>query len=125
VLSYQASLAGTSLSVSPAGAVVITVRCLGQSSCSGNVTLQTLNAVSARLFASARKQLLTLGGASFSLSGGQTRKVTVHLSAKARKLLARIRVLRARATIVAHDSQGVLHTTKTTVTLRAARGKRH
>jgi hypothetical protein len=47
--------------------------------------------------------------------------LTLHLSTKARQLLKRSHVLKARATIVAHDWRGTVHTTVTVVTLRAAK----
>jgi PKD repeat protein len=114
VLSYNANLAGTSLAVSPTGALVLKVACLGQSSCKGTVTLRTLNAVSA----GARKAVLTLATGSFTAAGGHVVAVTLHLSAKARKLLAKLHVLRARAMIVARDSEGKVHPMRATVTLR-------
>jgi hypothetical protein len=105
--------------VTPSGAFPITVQCLGQSSCTGTVTLATLTAVSA----SAKKRILVLGSASFSIAGGHNKAVTVRLSAKARKLLARSHALRARATILARDAAGTLHSTQGIVTLRPAKRK--
>ena len=93
VLSYQASLAGAALSVSRTGTVAVTVKCLGQSGCTGSVTLRTLKAVSARAAASSRKRILVLGSGSFSISGGTVKKVTIRLTAQARRLLARLHLL--------------------------------
>jgi len=122
VLSYQVSLASTKLAVSRKGTVAITIKCMGQSSCAGTVTLRTLTAVSAR----ARKQILALGSASFAtIAGGQSKSVSVRLSSKALKLLSRSHTLRVRATVVAHGSDGSLHTTLITVTLQAYKGKHH
>jgi hypothetical protein len=121
VLSYRASLASTSLTVSPSGAFPITVQCLGQSSCTGTVTLTTLTAVSA----GAKKRILVLGAASFSIAGGHNKAVTVRLSAKARQLLGRSHTLRVRATILARDAGGTLHNTQGIVTLRPAKRKHH
>jgi hypothetical protein len=50
--------------------------------------------------------------------------VTLHLSVKARALLARVRTLRARATLLAHDLQGASHSAHTIVTLHAPRAHR-
>jgi hypothetical protein len=116
---YGVGLASTSLSVKPNGSFVIKVECLGTSGCSGKVTLRTLNAVKA----SAHKSILTLASGSFRLAAGQTKALTLHLSAKARKLLARVHTLKAKATIAAVDSQGVTHTNAVTVTLRLKRHK--
>jgi len=119
VLSYKVSLAATSLSVSPKGAVVLKVDCGGQSSCTGRVTLRTLTAVSAG--AGKRKAILTLASGSFTISGSQVKALTLHLSTKALSLLKRSHTLRARATILAHDYAGTSHSTALVVTLRPAR----
>jgi PKD repeat protein len=116
VLSYKVSLARTSLSVTSKGAVAIAVQCLGASSCTGGLTLRTLTAVSAR----AHKQILLLGSVSFpTIAAGQSKSVTLHLSAKALKFLVRSHTLRAQATILAKSSNGETHTSQIVVTLRA------
>jgi PKD repeat protein len=124
----DATLASTALAVSPAGAVALKVTCpAGESSCTGTVTLRTLGAVSAARGRGAKHKkasVLTLGSGSFTIAGGQVKVVTLHLSAKARALLARTHVLRAQATIVAHDPAGATHTTQVTVTLRAPTRRR-
>jgi len=122
VLSYQIGLAAVSLTVSSSGAVAVTVNCQGQSSCSGTLTLRTLSAVSAGKH---KKAILTLASGSFAISGGQVKALTLHLSAKARALLAQAHSLRARAMIVARDSSGAPHTTLSVVTLRPAKAKHH
>lgn len=122
VLSYKLSVAGTSLTVSSAGAVVLKLNCQGQSSCTGTVTLRTVSAVSA---AGHKKSILTLASGSFSAGGGSSKALTLHLSAKARALLARSHTLKAKATIVARDAQGVTHTTPLMLTLRAAAKAKH
>ncbi len=111
-----ATLSGTSLSVSAAGVVALKVGCpAGEVSCIGTATLRTLGAVSAR---ARKKAVLTLASGSFTVTGGRLEVVTLHLSAKARALLARLHVLKAKATLVAHDAAGVTKTTSATVTLR-------
>jgi hypothetical protein len=122
----DATLASTSLSVSSSGALSIKVSCPAGTTCTGTITLRTLGAVSARISArAAKKSILTLATGSFTVAGGQSKTVTLHLSGAARKLLARSHVLRARATIVAHDLSGASHTTQATVTLRPAKAKPH
>jgi PKD repeat protein len=118
VLSYIVRVASTQLSVSRAGALPIKVNCAGSSACSGSVTLRTLSAVSA---GGKHKAILMLAAGSFTLAGGQIKLLTLHLSTKARQLLKRSHVLRARATIVARDSYGTAHTTAAIVTLRAGK----
>jgi PKD repeat protein len=118
----DAKLASTALQASLSGAVSIKISCpTGESSCSGTVTLRTEGAVIAGAGSStkAKGTILTLATASFTLAGGQVKTVTLHLSTKARRLLARYRVLHVRATIVAHDPAGATHTTRTIVTLHA------
>ncbi|HEV2980383.1 MAG TPA: PKD domain-containing protein [Solirubrobacteraceae bacterium] len=122
VLSYRAGLQSTTLSVSGAGVVVVKVRCLGTSSCTGKLTLRTLAAV--RIAMGKRKAVVVLAVGSFALSGGQTKALALHLTATGRKLVALLRVLRARAVILANDATGVSHSTPLIVRLRAAK-KRH
>jgi PKD repeat protein len=124
----EAKLASTALAVSSSGAVVVNVTCpAGENSCTGTVTLRTLGAVVARAgvarahASKSKAAILTLASGSFTVAGGQVRTVTLHLSSKARKLFTRSKVLRAKATIVAHDPAGVSKTTQMTVTLRASK----
>jgi flagellar biosynthesis GTPase FlhF len=122
-----AKIASTSLSVSASGAVTIKVSCPTGTTCTGTVTLKTLTAVSARLASAAKKKksILTLATGSFSITGGQTKSITLHLSSAARTLLSRSHVLQARATVVAHDPSGGSNTAVQTVTLRLAKAKHH
>jgi hypothetical protein len=116
----SATLAGSSLSVSPSGALTLKVSCpSGESTCIGTVTLRTLTAVSAG--AHKKKAILTLAGGSFTVAGGQTKAIALHLSAKAKALLAHSHLLRAQATLIAHDTAGVSRTVKATVSLRLAK----
>lgn len=117
----MATLAGTSLTVTPAGAFPIKVSCAaGETACTGTVVLKTLSAVAA---SGKKKAILMLASGSFSVAGGATKTITLHLSAKARALLAKTHAVRASATLVAHDSTGASHTTVVTVTLKAAKKK--
>jgi PKD repeat protein len=123
----DATLTSTSLQVSHSGTVTLKISCpAGESSCAGTVTLHTLGAVIAgdAHGAKAKASVLTLATGSFTVAGGNVRPVTLHLSAKARALLARDHTLRARATLLAHDLQGAGHTTNTIVTLRAPKATR-
>jgi hypothetical protein len=121
----DAQLAGTALEASLSGIVSVKVSCLAGESCSGTVRLRTLNAVVASLASAAKSKgsILTLATGSFTVAGGKVTTVKLHLSAKARALLARLHVLRARATIVAHDPAGASHTTQIVVTLRVAKAR--
>jgi len=106
---------------------VIRISCpAGAKGCSGTVTLKTLTAVSARATAAkTKKQILTLAQGSFSLAGGGVGSVTLHLSAKAKKLLGKLHLLRAKATVAAHDSAGDAGSSASVVTLRPAKPARH
>ena len=115
--SLPPTLAGTSLAVSGSGGVTLKLACpAGETSCSGTVTLRTLGAVKASTHG--RKRVLTLAAGSFTVVGGRVKAVTLHLSAKARAVLARSHVLRVQATLQAHDPAGATHTTQAIVTLR-------
>jgi Immunoglobulin I-set domain len=117
----------SSLSVSSSGVVTLKVSCpAGATTCIGSVTLRTASAVaaSAHLAKSKKKAILTLAVGSFSVSGGQSKTVTLHLSAAARKLLAHSHVLAAKATVAAHDSAGDKQTTVKTLSLHLAKAKK-
>lgn len=116
-----AELAVTDLRVASSGAVALAIRCpVGETRCSGAITLRTLNAVSmdAGHHRGARR-VLTLATGTFRGTGGRVATVTLRLSASARTLLARFHVLHVRATVVTHDASGSPHETQT-ATLRTA-----
>ena len=79
--------------------------------------MQTAGAV----VASARARVLTLASGPFKVAGGKVVTVKLHLTRKARRLLARKHVLRVRVTIASHDPAGATHTGRTTASLRAAK----
>ncbi len=117
VANPEAKLASTSIDVSASGALTVKVTCpAGETSCIGTVTLRTLSAVSAGPHK--KKAILTLASGPFTVVGGQAKAVTLHLSAQARALLGSSHVMRALASLVAHDVAGVTRTVKTDVTLR-------
>jgi hypothetical protein len=124
----DAQLAGVSLQVSTAGLLTLKISCpAGETSCSGTIALRTLGAVIAANGHGVKQKpaVLTLATGSFTVAGGKLRAITLHLSSKARTLLARLLTLRARATLLAHDPQGASHTTSTIVTLHLARPAHH
>lgn len=117
-------IGGSSLTAAPSGAVPVKVSCpVGESACTGSITLKTIGAVIASAGHKAKKAVLTLATGSFKVLGGSIDTVQLHLSTKARALLKRTHALHARATIVAHDSAGATHTTVVTVTVRAGKTK--
>jgi hypothetical protein len=122
----DATLTKTSMTAGSEGTVSVEVSCpAGTISCTGTITLKTLNVVSAALAHQVRKRkaaILTLAVGSFKVTGGHMTTVRLRLSPKARALLARM-VLRVGATIVARDPAGATHTTQTILTIRAANAK--
>lgn len=124
--SPDATIASTFLQAGASGTVSLKVSCpMGVSSCMGTVTLRTLDAVRVSAVSSAtmRRAILTLATGTFTVPGGGVRTVTLHLSAKARALLARSHLLHVQVTIVAHDPAGGTHSGRTIATLRAPRAK--
>ncbi len=144
-----AKIAGSSITVSASGGVPLKVSCPASAgSCAGTVVLKTASAVAAsapesslgsvlsaavasagRLAAgaghaaAAHKAVLTLASGSFSVTEKQTKAITLHLSAKAKKLLAKSHTIRAKATLIARNPQGATHTTVLTLVLKAAKKK--
>ncbi|HTU78725.1 MAG TPA: S53 family peptidase [Solirubrobacteraceae bacterium] len=122
----DARLASTSFTAGPSGTISVRVRCpAGTASCTGMLTLRTRGAPAPAAGGTAKKAgALTLAVRSFTVAGGKATTMKLRLSASARALLARERVLRARATIFARDPAGATHTTQTLVIVRMARGLR-
>ncbi len=118
------TIASNSLAVAASGAFTVKLSCPGAASqCAGTITLKTLTAVAAHSARAAKKAILTLATGSFTITGGASKVVTLHLSAKAKKLLAKLHVVRARITIAAKNPQGATHTTTAVVTLKPAKKK--
>lgn len=118
----SATLARTALNESRRGTVAVRVSCPAwEQSCLGAVILKaTMRTRGARRSAVARSVVLTLASGSFVLNGGQTRTLTLRLSARARALLTRVHLLKAAATIAARDPAGLTHTVRAAITIRAA-----
>ena len=118
-------LARASFAVGSGGALLLPVRCPGvEQRCTGTITLRTLGAVTIGIAGhQAARRVLTLASSSFAIGGGRVLAVKLRLSSSARALLARLRVLHARATIVARNGIGVADATDRTVTIRALHGK--
>jgi hypothetical protein len=117
-------LGGGSATATPAGVVPIKVSCpAGETSCIGSITLTSIGAVgaSAHETKAKKKSAVTLAAGSFTVAGGKTATVQLHLSSKAKALLKHSHSIHAQATILAHDSSGATHTTKTTITIYAAK----
>jgi hypothetical protein len=105
------------------------LRAAGDAGCApaiGSITLTSIGAGSASTAARQRpkkKPVLTLATGSFTVAGGKTATVQLRLSSKGKALLRHSHSIHAQATIVAHDSSGATHTTKSTITIHAAKTK--
>ena len=105
------TLRSSALTVGASGGLTLELRCPALvSSCSGSVSLTGR--------AGRRGKAPVFGKASFKISGGKVKAIALRLSPSARKTLALDHVLKATATIVAHDPAGASDTTRTPVTLR-------
>jgi hypothetical protein len=114
------------VSASSGGVTKVAVSCpVSETSCAGTVQIKTANAIAAGAKAKKGKHKpkasqLVLGQASFSLSGGQSQTVVVHLSAKGQALLAKQKSLRVLVVVSARSSMGAVKTETLQVTLKAA-----
>jgi hypothetical protein len=118
----KVSIFGTSLTVASSGGFSLKLSCpAGLTQCAGTVTLKTLTAVAAK----AKKSILTLATASFTIASGKVKVLSLHLTSKGRALLAKDHTLRARLTVIAKNPQGATSTTTASVTFRAAKKKKH
>jgi hypothetical protein len=126
VLSYttaKVALAGAS-AVASNGSFTFKLTCPGGAgSCSGSISLKTAKAVAATAHLS-KAQILTLASGSFTLTAGQSKSITLHLSSKARALLAKAHSILAKATIVARNKAGQSTTSTLTLTLKPAKKKK-
>jgi iron transport multicopper oxidase len=121
-----ATLARRTLAESRRGTVAVTVSCPAwEQSCLGTVVLKAAIPLQGARGSSVRRGLVvTIARGSFALAGGQTRTLTLRLSARARVLIARVHLLKAAATIAARDPAGVKHTAHAAVTIRSAAAAR-
>jgi len=119
-ISPVVTLSGSPTTVSKIGAFALKLHCAtGATSCTGTITLKTSKAIAA-----AKKKkpaILTLATASFSLSGGELKSLTLHLSSTARAVLARTHVLSAVATIAARNAAAEAATSKASFSLHPAK----
>ena len=71
----------------------------GGPTCVGSVELETASPVSLAATVAAKKKIVALGSAPFSIPAGQTATVNVRLTKRGRKLSKRVRKIRANATL--------------------------
>ncbi len=105
------------------GVVKTTVSCpVTEGSCAGTVQVKTATAVAATAKKGKKKpkkSQLVLGSTSFSLAGGASETLTVHLSAQGMALLSKSKNLSVLVVVSAHDSFGEPSTQSFSVTLHA------
>ncbi len=105
-----------SLKASRSGRLAIELSCpTVAGACSGTIVVQTIPS-GQRSRKSTPSLRLAVG--SFSVREGHSRVITLHLTARARGLLARSRLLRVRVTTVTVGVGGETHTTHSLATLR-------
>lgn len=107
------------------GTVAVTLSCISaQSRCVGRLILRT-QIVAAGSGARGRlHKPVTLAAENFSLGAGRLRTLHLHLSASALKLLLRLHLLRAQATITADNSLDAIHPTRQNVTVAAGKSRK-
>jgi outer membrane protein assembly factor BamB len=114
------SLLGVRFAVSRSGRMVVKLACASWTSvCRGTITLRTAAAVVARR-PRAGKSIIVLAGGHFNIRGGHVQALTLRLGPRARRLLLRLRVLRARATIAMRSGSGPPLLVHASATLRLA-----
>lgn len=129
VLSYVADVTSSSIPVTSTGGVPVKVACASAGGvCTGEIVVRTLSAVKAARRprgSRSRRAILTLASGHFVVAAGQTQTVMLHLSSRARSLLAHAHVLKARATVKTRQPGEAVKTTERVLTLRlAAKGRR-
>jgi hypothetical protein len=90
-------------------------------SSAGTLSGQTTQAFAASAAKKKRKRRVSVGKVKFTLTAGKAKTVTLKLSKKARKLLAKKGKLKVKITIDAKDAAGNRHVTPKTVTLKVKR----
>jgi PKD repeat protein len=87
--------------------VVVTVSCPATKvSCAGTAEVKTASAVATSTKKKAKKKVLVLGQAAFSLAGGQRETLTIKVSSAGLTLLKKSKRLKAVVLVSAHDSYG-------------------
>jgi hypothetical protein len=109
------------LTVDSHGRVKIKLSCVEDTRCIGTISLVTQKP----LIAKRKAKKLKLGSKRFNVPGNKTSTVTLKLSKKARKLLARKHSLKVVETVSGKDTAGNAAKAKRTVTLKRAKPKHH
>ena len=113
--------------VESGGNVVVTVTCPATKvSCAGTADVKTASAVAASIAksAKAKKKVLVLGQATFSLNGGQRETLTIKVSSRGAALLKKSKHLKVLVLVSAHDSYGDPGSQTLTLTLTSSSKKK-
>jgi len=125
----KAQLVSKALTASVTGTVAVKLSCKStRTACAGTVTLQSATASSSGGRSSKQRKLVyaTLAKRGYRIAPGHTATLKLKLTAAARRLLARLRVLRVRAVTVVDGSAGQQPIrTVVLVTLHAPRSRQH
>jgi Immunoglobulin I-set domain len=121
-----ASIASTSSpTVSLAGVLTVKVGCpTAGTHCTGTLTIRTATAIvvgKTKKGKKPKKQIVALSSGDFSISGGASDSLTLHLSSEGRALLAQSHTLKVKATVAV---AGGKHTVEELLTLHLAQPKK-
>jgi hypothetical protein len=108
-------ISGRPVAVSARGTVLIALRCKGVRRCTGVLSLETARPVDA----SARKRVVKLGSARFSIRASRTTRVRVKLSKRGLAVVRKLRQLRVNATVTDRDSAGRKRSSTRAIVLKA------
>ncbi len=113
----DAELVGRTFTVGSGTEIRLPIRCLSAAAvCRGVFSLRTFGAVSISSNGH-DKHVLQLAAGPFTIPGGGSATLTLKLSGAARRLVGRLRRIRARATVLLHVSAGQTQSTQSIVTL--------
>lgn len=117
----EVRLIGSTLQASTSGVVGALLSCPASvTSCTGTATLRLFEEIPGRS-GKERSAIVTLAAGGFSIAGGASKLVRLHLSPAARATLARNRSLPVHVTLIAKDPSGATYTTRATVEVRQRR----
>lgn len=106
-------------------AVIVKLACpIADRSCVAAITLDTVQKVAVRVGRRLKHEIVTVGRGRFTIAGGRRRTVTVRLDARGRALLTKLRTLKLRVIVSAHDAYREPHTVSLHVKLKAPQRRR-
>jgi DNA-binding beta-propeller fold protein YncE len=101
-------------------AVILKLDCpIADRSCLAAITLETAQKVAVRVRRRLEHEIVTVGSGKLTISGGQRRTMTVRLDARGRALLVKLRTLKLRVVVSAHDAYDEPNTVSLRLELKA------